>query len=282
MKHILIIGAGSYIGTSFERYVAQWPEDYYVDTVDARGDAWRKIGFKGYDSVFHVAGIAHIKETEQNKETYYTVNRDLAIQAAKKAKEEGIGHFAFLSSMSIYGMEQGVITEDTIPKPISHYGKSKLQAEEGLSMLEDNNFSVAILRPPMVYGKKCKGNYASLSMLSRKLPFFPIVANERSMIYIDNLCEFVRLTIQHQASGVFLPQNKTYVNTSDMVSRIAHVHHKRILMVKGFGWIISALRRFKSIGKAFGSLTYDLPLSEYKDWDYRIIDFDESIKRTEE
>ena len=130
MKKILITGAGSYIGTSFENYMGQWSDEYSVDTVDMIDGSWRKKDFSGYDVVFHVAGIAHIKETKDNAELYYKVNRDMVIETAKKAKTEGVKHFVFLSSMSVYGMETGVITKDTEPNPNTNYGKSKLMAEK--------------------------------------------------------------------------------------------------------------------------------------------------------
>ena len=60
LKKILISGANSYIGTSFERYLCQWPEEYRVDAIDMMDSTWRERCFVGYDTVFHVAGIAHI------------------------------------------------------------------------------------------------------------------------------------------------------------------------------------------------------------------------------
>ena len=149
MKKIIITGANSYIGTSFESYMKQFAEEYSVDTVDMIDGTWREKSFADYDVVFHVAGIAHRKETKENAELYYKVNRDLAIDVAAKAKADGVKQFVFLSSMSVYGMESGVITRDTVPLPKSNYGKSKLQAEEGIIPLADNSFAVAVIRPPM-------------------------------------------------------------------------------------------------------------------------------------
>lgn len=158
MKKILITGANSYIGTSFEKYVSQWPEKYEIDTVDMIDGSWREKSFAGYDAVFHVAGIAHRKETKENEHLYYEVNRDLAIETARKAKQDGVPQFIFLSSMSVYGKNTGIITQETPIVPKSDYGKSKAEAEKGIEVLQDANFNVAILRPPMIYGKGCKGN----------------------------------------------------------------------------------------------------------------------------
>ena len=158
MKKILITGANSYIGMCFERYMKNYDE-YTTETLDMINPQWEKKDFSSFDTIYHVAGIAHRKETEENAQLYYDVNRDLTIRVAEKAKKEGVKHFVFLSSMSVYGVEEGVITRETPPAPKSNYGKSKIQAEEKLNELADENFKVAIMRPPMVYGDGCKGNY---------------------------------------------------------------------------------------------------------------------------
>lgn len=277
MKKILITGANSYIGTSFEKYMAQWPEKYQIDTVDMIDGTWREKDFSGYDTVFHVAGIAHQKETQENAELYYKINRDLAFDTAVKAKTDGVKQFIFLSSMSGYGLETGVITKETVPTPKSNYGKSKLQAEELLNGLADETFKVAILRPSMVYGKGCKGNYRTLSKLACKLPIFPAVKNERSMLYIDNLSEFVRLMIENEEKGIFWPQNTEYSNTTDLVKMIARVHGKKIAIIPGFAWLLKIFGCFSGIvNKAFGDLIYEQSLSEYR-VEYRLISLEKSI-----
>ena len=172
MKKILITGANSYIGTSLEKWLGKNPDKYYVDTVSTRDDAWKKKDFSEFDVVFHVAGIAHIKETKENQDLYYKVNRDLAFEAAKKAKAGGVKQFVFLSSMSIYGQDVGPIGINTIPNPKTAYGKSKYEAETMVLELEDDSFKVAILRPPMVYGPNSKGNYQLLSKFAKKHLYF--------------------------------------------------------------------------------------------------------------
>lgn len=265
MKKILITGANSYIGTSFESYIKEnFTEQYLVDTVDMLDGSWREKSFTGYDSVFHVAGIAHQKETKENAHLYYEVNRDLAIKTAQKAKKEGVKQFIFLSSMSVYGKNTGIITEETPIAPKSHYGKSKVEAEKGIKDLQGTEFQVAILRPPMIYGKGCRGNYQTLVKLALKLPIFPYVKNQRSMLYIENLCEFVRLLIDRGESGLFCPQNGEYSNTSEMVKMIAEAHGKKIRLIKGFGGLIKFFGLFsKTLQKAFGNLIYEQKMGEY-------------------
>ena len=282
MKKILITGANSYIGTSFETYLKKFfPGDYVVDTVDMIDGSWRDKSFSGYDSVFHVAGIAHQKETKANTHLYYEVNRDLAIEIAKKAKDDGVKQYIFLSSMSVYGVETGVITKETEPNPKSNYGKSKLQAEQGISSLASDDFKVCILRPPMVYGRGCKGNFQTVVKIVKKSPVFPNVKNKRSMIYIDNLISFVRLSIDNELSGVYFPQNRVYICTAEMARCIANSLNRKIHLECLTAWIVYLLRLFIPIAKkAFGSLIYQD--TEDFNYSYIVTDNEESIVQSVE
>jgi UDP-glucose 4-epimerase len=279
MKNVLITGKHSYIGTSLENWLMRESDKYKVDTVDMKDESWKGKDFSQYDVVFHVAGIAHIKETSDNQDLYYKVNRDLAYETAQKAKQDGVEQFVFLSSMSVYGIENGVIDKDTPLKPNSAYGKSKIEAEELINKLQDDSLTVATLRPPMVYGKGCRGNYPRLASLALKTPVFPKVENKRSMIYIDNLSEFVKQLIDNRSGGLFFPQNAEYVNTSEMVRIIAEVHGKRMVMTKLFNPLLGLLN-VSTVNKVFGDLVYDMSMSEYEN-DYRVCGFGESIIKTE-
>ena len=291
MKKILITGANSFIGTSFENYINKnYPEIYKVDTVDMQNKNWKDINFSGYDCVFHVAGIAHSdseKISEERSKLYYSVNTDLTVQTAQKAKADGVRQFIFMSSAIVYGESASigkakVITKDTPTNPENCYGDSKVQAEKGILPLSDDLFNVVVIRSPMIYGKGSKGNYPLLSKIARKLPIFPNVKNERSMIYVENLCEFVRLMIENNENGIFWPQNIEYSSTSELVKLIAEVNGKKVLLVKGFAWALKLLGIFTGVvNKAFGSLSYDRSLSTYKE-NYIVADLKESIKRTED
>lgn len=286
MKKILITGANSYIGTSFENCIKKWPDKYKADTIDMKDKAWREKSFSGYDAVFHVAGIAHVSTDPKMEDLYYKVNRDLTIETAKKAKDDGVKQFIFMSSIIVYGdssniNQKRIIDKNTIPSPSNFYGKSKLQAEEGILPLQDDNFNVAILRPPMIFGKDSKGNYPKLSKMAQKLYIFPNINNERSMLYIDNLCEFIRLMIDNEERGIFFPQNKEYVRTSELVKLIAEAHGKNIILTKIFNWALIFMGIFVGIvNKAFGNLVYEKSMSEYK-VEYRVKDLREAVWETE-
>lgn len=258
MKNILITGSGSYIGMCFENYIKEFP-DYSVETLDMINPEWEKKDFSSFDVIYHVAGIAHRKETEENAHLYYDVNRDLTIKVAEKAKREGVKHFIFLSSMSVYGVEEGVITRETPPSPKSNYGKSKIQAEEKLNELADENFLVAIMRPPMVYGDGCKGNYQMLVKFAKMLPVFPDFKNERSMVHVDNLSKFVKDLIDGEKTGLFFPQDENYTCTCQMVKEIGKDMGKNIKLLKIMNPAVWLLRKFTTVGKkAFGDLIYKI------------------------
>lgn len=315
MKKVLITGANSYIGTSFENWIQDNNSNIFIETQDMIGDAWKERDFGPFDAVFHVAGIAHAdvgKVTEEQKKMYYRVNTDLTIECAVKAKAAGVKQFIFMSSIIVYGESAGigksrVITKETPLSPANFYGDSKVKAEEGLKKLADDSFKVVILRPPMIYGKGSKGNYPLLAKMAKKLPFFPDVENERSMLYVGNLCKFISLMIENEENGVFFPQNAEYVRTSEMVREIAVVHDKKICLTKIFNPALRLLgasggkregeERTKQEGgvgmgrqghgklgglvnKAFGNLVYEKSMSEYKE-DYQVADFKTTIRLTE-
>ena len=278
MKHVLITGTTGYIATALVQWLSKFPEHYCVQTISLRNHDWKTKSFSGYNVVIHAAGLAHTKATKENLSDFYQINRDLTIEVAEKAKTDGVKQFIFLSSMSVYGMDKGIITADTLPAPSSDYGKSKLQAELALQALESPVFKISVLRPPMVYGKGCPGNYATLSKLAQKLPVFPRLSNQRSMVFIDTLCEFIRKLIDDNSSGLFFPQNSNYVCTSDMVELIAAAHGKQIHTTK----LLTPFARLAThlipqAKKAFGTLIYDFsPVSSIQE-----SSFAEGIYRTE-
>ncbi|WP_298845966.1 NAD-dependent epimerase/dehydratase family protein [Clostridium sp.] len=282
MKKILITGANSYIGTSLEK----WLESYSIDTVDMKDNSWKEEDFSKYDVIFHVAGIAHVSTDPSMESLYYKVNRDLPIETAKKAKMAGVKQFIFMSSIIVYGDSSSVnggkvIDKNTVPNPSNFYGNSKLQAEVNLKLLESDDFKIVILRPPMIYGKGSKGNYPKLAKLAQRLPVFPAINNQRSMLHIDNLCEFIRLMIENDERGTFYPQNSEYVKTSEMVKLIAKTHGKQIRLTSVFNPLIRLMGlKVALLNKVFGNLVYEKSMSDYKE-NYRIRDLKQSIVATE-
>lgn len=282
MKNILITGANSYVGVSFEKWISQWPDKYHVDTIDMIDGSWREKSFAGYDAVFHVAGIAHVSADPSKKDLYYKINRDLAIETAEKAKKDGAKHFIFMSSMIIYGSDEPVgqekiITKDTQPAPSDFYGDSKLQADLAIQQLADENFAVSIMRPPVIYGPGCKGNFPKLLKLAKYAFIFPDIDNRRSMVYIDNFCECVRQIIDETKGGIFFPQNEEYVSTKDVIIRARKITGHGTLVLPCPKSISRQLSKKQIFNKAFGSKIYDMELSGYRK--YNVVSYEDGLIR---
>lgn len=303
MKHVLITGAGSYVGVSVRKYILSTSSDFEIDAVDTMGDNWKKADYSKYDVVFHVAGIAHVNADPKMEPLYYKVNRDLTIEVAKHAKAAGVKQFIFMSSQIVFHESQSlkaeVLTNETKENPNGFYGDSKLQAEKGLwalceegskrlkgeeenSLNSSNNMKICILRPCMIYGRNAKGNFPRLAKLACKTPIFPEWHNKRSMLYIDNLAEFVKQAILRELSGTFYPQNRELSDTVEIIRFfVKEVGHK-VWITRLFNpcvWLGSFV--LKPINKMFATYYYDPSMSKY-DFEYQLVSFEESLKRVAE
>jgi len=281
MKRVLITGANSYVGTNVEKWLKKSPKEFDVDTVSTFNEEWKLADFSKYDVVFHVAGIAHVDAKKKMEPLYRKVNTDLTIEVAKYAKEHGVKQFIFMSSQIVYkesrSLKANIITPQTKPEPNGFYGDSKLQAEMKLHQLEDASFKVVILRPPMIYGPKCKGNFLRLAKLATKTPIFPAFHNKRSMLFIDNLCEFVKQTIIREISGTYYPQNAELADTVEIVKFFAKKNNHKIHIWKWLNIFVYLGSPFvKALNKMFADSFYVLEMSKY-DFEYQIVNLKDSF-----
>lgn len=287
MTKVLITGAGSYVGESVRAYLLNTaPGQFEIDAVDTMNDAWKQADFTRYDVVFHVAGIAHVNADPKMESLYYKVNRDLTIDVARAAKAAGVKQFVFMSSQIVFHESQSlkteVLTAETPPNPNGFYGDSKLQAETGLHELECDSFKVCILRPPMIYGPNSKGNFPRLAELATKTPIFPCWHNKRSMLYIDNLAEFVKQAVLRGLSGTFYPQNRELTDTVEIIRFFAQAANHGIWITRllnPFVWLGSFF--LQPLNKMFATYYYDPRMSKY-DFEYQVVGFEESLKRIAE
>lgn len=285
MKKILITGAGSYVGESVRKYMLAHG-DYQIDAVDTMGDNWKKADYSMYDVVYHVAGIAHVNADPKMEALYYKVNRDLTVEVAKYAKAAGVKQFIFMSSQIVFHESQSlkseVLTSSTKENPNGFYGDSKLQAENGIKPLADETFKVCILRPCMIYGPNAKGNFPRLAKLGAKVPVFPEWHNKRSMLYIDNLAEFVKQCVDRELEGTFYPQNREQADTVEIIRYFAKAAGHKVWITKllnPFIWLGSFV--LQPINKMFATYYYDPEMSK-ADFDYQLVSFEESLKRVAE
>lgn len=289
MKKILITGAGSYIGTKVQHWLdATFDGDtkmFEVDAVDTIDNHWKQADFSKYDVVYNVAGIAHVKATKGEGPLYYAINKDMVIEIAKTAKAAGVKQFIHMSSMIVYKevktLEGKQIHKNTEPAPNGFYGDSKLQGELGVQALADDSFKVCIMRPPMIYGPGCRGNFPRLVWLAQKTPIFPAWHNKRSMLYIDNLCEFVKQLILHEVDGTVYPQNAEYADTVEIIRYYAKANGKKVWITRLFNpliWLFGD--HVRALGKMFSNSTYDMDMSKYP-FEYHVVNLQDSFKGIE-
>ena len=267
MKKILVIGANSYIGNAFEKHIKstcishnkmQTKDEMIIEKVHASNGDWKSANYEQYDVVIVLAAIVHQKEKSGMEELYQQVNCDMPVEIATKAKSAGVKQLIFMSTAAVYGSAVTHITKDTVPNPDTLYGKSKLEAEHKLKEMQTENFHVAIIRPPMVYGEGCKGNYTRLVKLATYNPIYPKIHNKRSMISIDKLCSCIEDIVRDSRSGTFLPQDEGYADTIMMIKSIRMAQGKRTVLVPGTAWSVKiAMKRIGAVRKMFGDWWYE-------------------------
>lgn len=268
MKRVLIVGKTSYIGTSFQQYVQRIDgSDVTTDSISVRDNAWKDVNLQNYDAVLYCAALVHQRENPDMAEDYMHINRHLPVAFAQKAKKAGVSQFIYLSTMAVYGQEGKVgktviIDHSTVPNPQSLYGKSKWKAEQELQGLQGESFGICILRPPMVYGPDCPGNYQKLKGFILKYKVFPTIKNQRSMISVDRLCAILFDLIQNCVSGVLHPQDPEYICTLDMAQKIADDAGIRLYLCP----LLNPVIRLGGLvhpafGKVWGGLVYGAKLT---------------------
>lgn len=282
---LLILGKNSYVGVSVKNFIEKHHPDMSVTMASSRDGVWKDLDFAKYDAVYNVSGLCHADSKHGTPEQYMSINGQLPIDMAEKAKNDGCKLFINMSSSIVYGNmsfigEDKTMDKETIPVPVNVYGESKLFAEKGLLKLEDLNFSVALIRAPLIYGENSTGNFPLLVKFARKSPVFPDIKNQQSMIYIDNLCELIYLIVKHQKGGIYLPQDPDVKCTSQLVKDMAVLCNHKIVMTKLFNPALRFLgKRVYFIDKAFGNTAYTKEASNYFDYAYQIIGYEESLRR---
>jgi len=263
LKNILITGFNGYLARSFCNLNN---EKYKFKSFSLLSQKIETIDLKNIDTVLHCAALVHQK-VQHSYERYYDINVSYPIKLAKLAKENGVKQFIFISSVAVYGEDVEKIDENTRCNPITPYGKSKFEAEKQLLELNDKNFIVSIIRPPMIYGKNAPGNIDSLVTLVRKIPIIPLgqINNKRSFIYIDNLCYIIDVLITQEKEGIFLASDDNSLSTSVLIELIAKNLDKKIYLIK-IPFFESFLKILKPSfhKRLYGSLEIDNTISREK------------------
>ena len=277
MKRILIYGKGSYIGEHYREGLEK--EGHSVEMIDSMIYKPGDFSVSGFDVVVNVVGIAHIRITPDMEPLFYKINTDYAVELARLSKEQGVGQYLYMSSMNVYGDTSERIYTREQENPRNFYGKSKWLADQRIHEMEDGSFRVASIRPPVVYGKGCKGNFNQLEKIAMLSPVFPGFENIRSMIFIDNLTNLVCQIIENGDGGYFHPQNASHISTIQAIVEIRKARGKKTLLIPGLGWAVRLMMKVSHRAeRAFSDDYYDLEFSRYRDNSYCHVSFPDSIK----
>ncbi|MFW0694303.1 NAD-dependent epimerase/dehydratase family protein [Aliarcobacter butzleri] len=231
MSKLLITGSSGFIGNYF---INNYKSKYDIKTYSFLKEDINRLDCNTIDIVFHLSALVHQMGGASASE-YEKINVIQTIELAKKAKESGVKHFVFMSTVKVYGEEtNSKYTENTVCNPEDDYGKSKLKAEQELQKLEDENFKISIIRTPIVYGYGVKANIKNLINLVNKVPVLPLrkIKNKRSMVYIGNLCHLVDEIITQEKKGIFLASDDEPLSTSKFIELIAKNLDKKIYLIK--------------------------------------------------
>ncbi len=203
----------------------------------------------GTNAVIHLAGKALDLKITSSPQAYYEVNTELT----KKVFDAFLGSeaevFIFLSSVKAIADESKVeLTEEHVANPITHYGKSKLLAEQYIfSKKIPEGKRVYILRPCMIHGPGNKGNLNLLyQLVSKSLPWpLGIFQNQRSFCSIDNLCYAVQQILERDdiPSGVYNLADDETVSTNEIIQLIASSINKKVIIFKIPKIVINTIAR---------------------------------------
>ncbi|MGL4866195.1 MAG: NAD-dependent epimerase/dehydratase family protein [Cetobacterium sp.] len=235
-KTLMITGASGFIGSNF---IKKYENEYNIVPVCLIKNKPEDLDYTGVDTILHLAALVHqMKGAPEEK--YFEINTELTRRLATTAKEKGVQHFVFYSTVKVYGFDgelnnyNFILTENSPCNPNDPYGTSKYEAEKILGSLQDENFKVAMVRPPMVYGEGVKGNMLSLMKLINILPIIPFNYdnNRRSVISTENLLYMTHLIIKNQADGVYLGTEGNPVSIKEIAESIEKGLGKKKINIK--------------------------------------------------
>jgi nucleoside-diphosphate-sugar epimerase len=200
---------------------------------------WREC-LDGADVVIHLAARAHVLNDghEDPLTEFRRVNVDGSLRVAEAALKAGVKRFVFVSSIGVNGNQTltSPFNELTPPAPVSDYAVSKWEAEQALSrFFSGTGVELVTVRPPLVYAGHAPGNFQRLMWLVAKgLPLpFGAVDNQRSMIALENLVDFLMCCARHpDASGeTFLVSDGEDCSLSEILALLAQGMRKRLVQL---------------------------------------------------
>ncbi len=285
MTRVLVTGANGFVGKvvcrllqacplvvrgavrSADRFVVEGVEPVVVGSIGPSTD-WAEA-LDGVDCVIHLAARVHQMRDRAADPlaAHREVNAAGSERLARAAARAGVRRFVFLSTVKVLGEARDApYTAEDEPAPSDPYGVSKWEAEQALwRVSRDTGLEVTVLRPPLVYGPGVGANFLRLMhMIERGVPLpFGAVQNRRSLVFVDNLADAIRVAAQSPAASdkTYLLSDGDDVSTPELVRRIAEAmgRRERLLAVPP-RWIRAMARlagRAAAAGRVLGSLAVD-------------------------
>lgn len=293
-ERILVTGSDGFVGVELvpslrssgfsikgtQRSAPDMGDEQCYQTGDIGADtAWQKV-LSASDIVIHLANKAHDMSPSGSHgyDEFYRVNVLGTVNLAKQAVEAGVKRFIYLSSIKVNGdvTPNGAFTHSDTPSPVGYYAQSKLAAEQGLKeVCKGTDTEWVIIRPPLVYGPKVKGNLEKLTHAIDKGWPLPLgsISNRRDMISLKNLIDLVRLCISHpNATGqTFLCSDNCPVSTPQLIEYMYEARDKKNKLFPMPGPLLSAAAKLFGKSDAYLRLASDMRIDikhtqETLDW----------------
>lgn len=220
---VIITGHSGFVGTNLSYYLDS--QNVNISNISLRKDEWKSKIDQNSDAIIHLAGKAHDTSDVSNPDEYYKVNRDLTIELFNEFLVSDIKKFFYFSSVKAAAdTVVDILTEDVEPNPITHYGKSKIEAENYITKQKlSEGKKVYIIRPCMIHGPGNKGNLNLLYKLVEKGIPWPLAAfeNKRSFLSIDNLNFLIHQMLNKNIpSGIYNFADDKSISTNELISAI--------------------------------------------------------------
>lgn len=228
--NLLLTGANGFIGSYF---IKKYHKSFKIKTFSFFKDDFHQLTCQNIDTIVHLSALVHQMKGALDEE-YERVNVKQTIELAQKVKEAGVKHFIFMSTIKVYGEEtNSIYNELSKCNPKDSYGKSKLKAEQELLKLQSQDFKVSIIRTPIVYGYGVKANIKSLVNLVNKISIIPLgkISNNRTMVYIGNLCHLINEIIIQNKEGIYLAADDISLSSSELIHKIAKELNKKVFLI---------------------------------------------------